>query len=149
MTKEVPILKTVWTGAMKGRGAIKGRSLHTDIGIPIELGGSGTGTDPKELLIASAATCYTFTLIAMLEAEKLPVIGLDIDSEIRKSRESKMVIIHTAHALLSADATEEQLHRASVVFSSAHERCFIGGILRAAGIDVEIQGTASPQLPSS
>lgn len=63
-------LKTVWDGNTKGNGRIKANFLETNIAIPESLGGSGEGAEPKELLITSAAACYTMTLVTMLETRK-------------------------------------------------------------------------------
>lgn len=136
-------LKTIWDGNTKGNGNIKGNYLETKIAIPEVLGGSGEGTDPKELLLSSATACYTMTLVAMLATRKLPVSELIVDSEATNSKEEGFKFIHYPHVLLSADATEEQIQSVNRTIVAADKGCTIGNMLKKADVQIEIKGKVS------
>jgi lipoyl-dependent peroxiredoxin len=136
-------LKTVWYGNTKGNGRIKANFLETNIAIPESLGGSGEGAEPKELLITSAAACYTMTLVTMLETRKLPVTGLTMDSEATNSKEEGFKIIHYPQIILSADATEEHIQAANRAIVSADKGCAIGNMLKKADVQIDIEGKVS------
>jgi lipoyl-dependent peroxiredoxin len=136
-------LKTVWNGNTKGTGIIKANYLETKIAIPELLGGSGEGTEPKELLVTSAVACYTMTLAAMLETRKLPVAGLTMDSEATNSKEEGFKIIHYPHIILSADATEEQIQSANRAIVAADKGCAVGNMLKKADVQIGVEGKVS------
>jgi lipoyl-dependent peroxiredoxin len=138
-------LKTVWNGNTKGNGRIQANYLETKIAIPEFLGGSGEGAEPKELLVTSAAACYTMTLVAMLETRKLPVAGLTMDSEATNSKEEGFKILHYPHIILSADATEEQIQSAYRAISAADKGCAVGNMLKKADTQLDIVGKVSVQ----
>ncbi|WP_080848253.1 OsmC family protein [Cytobacillus gottheilii] len=138
-------LKIVWNGDSKGNGSLKAGNLETNVAIPESLGGSGEGAGPKELLISSAASCFTLTLVAMLEARKLPVSGLTVDSESSLSKEEGLKITHYPHITMSAEATEEQVQAAQRTFVSADKACAVGNLLKAANAQIDIEGKVTVQ----
>ncbi|KAB8128994.1 osmotically inducible protein OsmC [Gracilibacillus oryzae] len=133
-------IKMVWNGNTKGNGKIQGENLTTDIAIPQSLGGSGEGADPKELLIASAATCYATTLVYMLETKELPVTDFTMDSEVNVSKEDGIKIIHQPHIVLSSEATEKQREAVDRAFMSADKSCAVGNMLKKADAQITIEG---------
>ncbi|MEM1503635.1 OsmC family protein [Domibacillus sp. 8LH] len=136
-------VKTVWNGNTKGTGKIKADRLETNIAIPESLGGSGEGTEPKELLVSSAAACYSMTLVAMLETRKLPVAELTMKSEATNSKEEGFKIIHYPYVILSADATEEQIQAANRAIVAADKGCAIGNMLKKAEVQIDFEGKVS------
>lgn len=60
-------LKANWPGLRNDIGNIETLNLKTEVSIPIEMNGPGIGTNPDEMLLGAAATCYIITLAAMLE----------------------------------------------------------------------------------
>jgi lipoyl-dependent peroxiredoxin len=134
------ILKFVWNGNTKGNGIIKGDYLKTNVAIPQSSGGSGEGTDPKELLVASAASCYKLTLVAMLEARKLPVEGLTMETEATNSKEEGFKITHYPQIVLSANATEDEKQTANRTIEAADKACKIGNMLKKADVQINIIG---------
>lgn len=133
-------LKTVWNGNSKGNGSITANNLDVNIAIPESLGGSGEGTGPKELLVSSAAACYITTLAAILEARKLPVIELKMDSDVSMTKEEGLKIVHYPHITFSADATEDQIEKANRAFASADKACSVGNLLKKAEVQITIEG---------
>src|SRR5699024_4446072 len=140
MANDKTTLETVWSGGLKGSGRIKANYLNTNIAMPTSGGGSGEGTDPKELLISSATACYTMTLTSMLDGRKLPVEKVTIDTESTSSEEEGMDILHVTHVTLSADATDNNVQAVHKTIEIANERCEVGNMLRKAGVTIKAEG---------
>ncbi|MBU0437977.1 SACOL1771 family peroxiredoxin [Staphylococcus succinus] len=60
-------VSTHWTEGRESVGQLKGDILNEQISIPAGLGGNGTGTNPDELLVSAASSCYIISLAAVLE----------------------------------------------------------------------------------
>lgn len=133
-------LKTVWNGGTKGTGTITGDKLETGIAIPIASGGSGEGSNPTDLLAASAASCYAMTLIALTAARNLPVIGFTMETEAVNSKEKGLKIIHYPKVKLPENATEEEIKFVERAFTTSDMGCHIGNLLKKAGGSIDIQG---------
>lgn len=136
-------LNTIWTGDMKSSGTIQAQHLETPIAIPNEFGGSGEGTDPKSLLVASAAACYAMTLVAFLENRKVPVTKVTMESDASDSKEFGIVVEHRPLVNLTADATLEQSDAARSAFEAADKACAVGNLLKKAGVQIRIDGAVS------
>lgn len=133
-------LKTVWNGNAKGNGTIKATYLETDLAIPVALGGTGEGSEPKEMLIASATACFTMTLTGMLQMKKFPVDQILVDTESTNSKEDGFKINHSCQIVLSADATDEQVQAAYTVIGLADKGCAVGNMLRKADVQIVADG---------
>lgn len=66
-------LKANWPGNRNDVGTIESGNLITSISIPKEMDGPGEGTNPDEMLLGAAATCYIITLAAMMERSGLEI----------------------------------------------------------------------------
>lgn len=133
-------LKMSWNGNSKGSGKIEADNLETSIAIPKALGGSGQGTDPKELLVASAATCYAETLVYMLDTRGVPVEEFTMNSESTNSKEEGLKITHYPHITLAANATEQQNQSANRAIDSADKSCEVGNMLKKADTKIAVEG---------
>lgn len=60
-------VNTQWSGGREAVGQLNGDVLDEQISIPSGLGGNGTGTNPDELLVSAASSCYIISLAAVLE----------------------------------------------------------------------------------
>ncbi len=58
--------KTNWSGGRESVGDLKGDVLSEQISIPSGLGGNGTGTNPDELLVSAASSCYIISLCSCI-----------------------------------------------------------------------------------
>src|SRR5690625_5475142 len=67
MTQHHFHLQANWPGGRNSSGYIDAGELKTKISIPPEMDGPGIGTNPDEMLLGAAATCYVITLAAMIE----------------------------------------------------------------------------------
>src|SRR5688572_18697058 len=86
-----------WSGGLKSVGHIKGDVIDADISSPSAFGGPGKGTNPEELLLASAASCYLITLAAICERRELPVASIALTSEVRASMPPSVKVLGIVH----------------------------------------------------
>lgn len=73
-------LKANWPGLRNDVGTIETLNLKTEVSIPNEMDGPGIGTNPDEMLLGAAATCYIITLAAMLERSGVEKESLSMES---------------------------------------------------------------------
>ena len=71
MTVHTFTLNIDWPGGRNAVGDLTAERLQTKISIPPEMDGPGIGTNPDEMLLGAAATCYLSTLAAMLERSQV------------------------------------------------------------------------------
>lgn len=131
-------VKIVWNNGVKGDGSLKTEFLNTKIAIPAEFGGSGDGSSPKEILVASATACYTSVLVSMIESRGLPVVDVAVDSE-GLSSDDEFKIIHRPRIVLSEKATEKQTQSANRIFAAADRGCTVGNLLKKADVKIEVR----------
>lgn len=58
---------TQWKGGRNEIGTVQGDLINEQISIPYSLGGQGIGTNPDEMLVSAASSCYIISLSATLE----------------------------------------------------------------------------------
>ncbi|MFK4301600.1 peroxiredoxin-like protein [Paenibacillus sp. RC254] len=123
------LLKADWNGGRNSAGYIEAGQLRTAISIPAEMGGPGVGTNPDEMLLGAAATCYLITLAAMMERAGLTVASLALESEgivdVTNNIFTYRRIIHRPRVHLAADATESQIEQAVRLAEQAESSCMI------------------------
>jgi peroxiredoxin-like protein len=86
-TAHVYRVRGSWQGGLHGRGYIengKGK-FRTEFGVSEDLGGLGGDTNPEEMFLASACSCYLVTLAIIVEKMQLPVKKLECTAEGRVS----------------------------------------------------------------
>ena len=64
MVKHDFVVHTSWRGGREEIGKVNGDVISEQIS---SLGGNGTGTNPDEMLVAAASSCYIISLAATLE----------------------------------------------------------------------------------
>ncbi|MCH4825963.1 MAG: OsmC family protein [Planococcus sp. (in: firmicutes)] len=135
-------LKANWPGLRNDVGEIKTGNLKTEISIPPEMDGPGVGTNPDEMLLGAAATCYIITLAAMLERSKLEKQSLTMESEgiveVEKGVITYKRIIHKPKLVLKGDATEKDLALAQKLAEKAESSCMITRAIKG-NVEVELQ----------
>ncbi|WP_338556813.1 OsmC family protein [Paenibacillus sp. KS-LC4] len=133
-------LKAVWNGGRNSEGHIHAGGLKTVISIPQEMGGPGTGTNPDEMLLGAASTCYLITLAAMLERSGITPQELTLESEAIVDVTNNMFtyeqITHKPRIVLKADASESERTKAMRLAHRAEESCMIS---RAVAGNVSIE----------
>lgn len=140
MDQSKTTVNIVWDGDKSGNGNVDAGFLKTQIAIPKVFGGNGEGTEPKELLITSAASCYLMTLVSLLEARRLTIDGLSMNSQASVSKEEGLKITHFPKIVLPAGATEDKIQLANQTIESADRNCDVGNLLKKAGAYIEIKG---------
>lgn len=120
-------------GGVDGRGHLSGDALDTPFSAATGLGGPGEGTNPDELLIAAAASCYLITLGAILRRRELPVRrvalttsgGISIEGGLRFER-----IVHEPVLELDPSATAGDREAAVRAAHDAEKACMVSAALR-------------------
>lgn len=137
-------LQANWPGGRNEVGTIEAGQLKTNISIPPEMDGPGAGTNPDEMLLGAAATCYIITLAAMLERSGIHQEALTMESEaivdVTNGVFTYEKIIHKPHVIVTPKfaAQEEKINR---LIKKAETSCMIS---RAIQGNVEIE--LDPQL---
>lgn len=81
MTQHVFKMDLKWNKGRNGSGILQTSKLKTEISIPQEMGGPGVGTNPDEMLLGAAATCYLITFATLLENAKIQLEDLTLAAE--------------------------------------------------------------------
>ncbi|MFS0856658.1 MULTISPECIES: OsmC family protein [Paenibacillus] len=135
-------LKATWNGGRNSEGHIDAGGLKTVISIPQEMGGPGTGTNPDEMLLGAASTCYLITLAAMLERSDITPDELTLESEATVDVTNNIFtyerIIHRPRIVLKADASDADVTKAERLAHKAEESCMISRAV-AGNVAIETQ----------
>jgi peroxiredoxin-like protein len=135
-------LKANWPGMRNDIGDIETKNMKTAISIPKEMDGPGIGTNPDEMLLGAAATCFIITLAAMMERSGLKKDDLTLESEgivdVTKGIITYKKIIHRPLITLKKDATERDLSLAKRLAEKAEASCMITRAIKG-NVDVELQ----------
>ena len=130
-----------WPGLRNDVGTIETANLHTKISIPPEMDGPGIGTNPDEMLLGAAATCYIITLAAMLERSKISKNSLTMTSEgiveISKGIITYKKIIHRPHVILQS---EQDFPLTQKLVRKAESSCMISRALEG-NVEIELEET--------
>ena len=137
-------LKAYWPGLRNDVGEIETGGLKTKVSIPPEMEGPGIGTNPDEMLLGAAATCYIITLAAMMERSKLEKDNLTMESigivDVTRGVITYKKIIHRPVILLKADATEKDHSLARKLAQKAEASCMISRAIKG-NVEVELEET--------
>lgn len=137
-------LKADWPGGRNSTGYIESKNLKTIISIPSEMDGPGIGTNPDEMLLGAAATCYVITLGAMIERAKLPLQEMSLESvgvvDVTDNVITYKKIIHRPTVALTGTATEKEYERLTRLIYRAEENCMISRAIKG-NIAVELEET--------
>lgn len=135
-------LKADWPGGRNSEGYMEAGNLKTKVSIPPEMDGPGIGTNPDEMLLGAAATCYIITLAAMLERANMPLDTMSLESEgivdVTNGVFTYKKIIHRPIVSLQAEATEEEHHKLKVLVKKAEKSCMISRAIRG-NVELELE----------
>lgn len=127
-------LKAAWPGGRNSVGSIEAGNLRTKVSIPPEMDGPGEGTNPDEMLLGAAATCYIITLAAMIERADLPLLEMDLESEgvvdVTKGVITYQKIIHRPRVLLQETASAAAHQKLEKLIEKAEQSCMISRALK-------------------
>ncbi|WP_047980933.1 OsmC family protein [Ornithinibacillus contaminans] len=137
-------LKADWPGGRNSEGYIEAGNLKTKISIPPEMDGPGIGTNPDEMLLGAAATCYIITLAAMIERAKLPLKEMSLESEgivdVTNGVFTYKKIIHRPTVALKATAGEEEYQMLRKLVEKAEKSCMISRAIQG-NVALELEAT--------
>lgn len=142
-----------WNGAlMRGSGQFQIGSLQGEYSVPREMTGPGVGTNPEELLVAAAHTCYLMTLSALLGAEGVSYTELsNRTSGIFDSTPQGPVLVALHHAPLVRMAPDARMLFAGTVQScmlQAETACMVAKTM-AGNVTVKVQGRIESALETA
>ena len=142
MTKHIFTLQIDWPQGRNSVGSLSADRLQTQISIPPEMDGPGTGTNPDEMLLGAAATCYIITLAAMFERGQ-------IDAELALRSEGIVDVtngvftyqeIHHYVTITLNDQSERAQKLAERYAYKAEETCMISKALKG-NVDIQVHIT--------
>jgi lipoyl-dependent peroxiredoxin len=134
----------VWEGNLaRGEGALSAASsgafTSLPYSLPTRIAAPEGKTSPEELLAAAHGGCFTMSLAGELTAAGTPPGRLDVLCRITMDEVEGQghLIVHSALTVRArvADVDEDALARA---VEAAHRGCSFSSLLRAAGVDVDI-----------
>ncbi|SFG73961.1 peroxiredoxin, SACOL1771 subfamily [Priestia megaterium] len=134
-------LQANWPGGRNEVGKIESGQLKTQISIPPEMHGPGVGTNPDEMLLGAAATCYIITLAAMLERSGIHQEALTMESEavvdVTNGVFTYEKIIHKPHIIITSEfaAQEEKINR---LIKKAETSCMISRAIQG-NVEIELE----------
>ncbi|MFQ3545203.1 OsmC family protein [Halobacillus rhizosphaerae] len=135
-------LKADWPGGRNEVGWIEADKLKTKISIPKEMNGPEVGTNPDEMLLGAAATCYIISLAAMIERANLPLKEMNMDSEgvvdVTDGVFTYQKIIHKPRVVLAKSATENDLKKLNQLVKKAEKSCMISKAIQG-NVELELQ----------
>jgi peroxiredoxin-like protein len=144
MAEHLFSLKANWPGLRNGVGEIETGHLKTKVSIPPEMNGPGVGTNPDEMLLGAAATCYIITLAAMMERSHLEKEQLTMESEgivdVTNGVITYKKIIHRPYIVLKTNATEKDYQLAQRLAKKAETSCMISRAVQG-NVEIELQAT--------
>lgn len=72
-----------WNGGLNGHGVTDNDrgTLHTEFSVPSTFGGPGGMTNPEEIFLSSACSCYLVTLALIADRMQIPVNHLSCEVE--------------------------------------------------------------------
>ncbi|WP_375345478.1 OsmC family protein [Priestia megaterium] len=137
-------LQANWPGGRNEVGIIESGQLKTQISIPPEMDGPGVGTNPDEMLLGAAATCYIITLAAMLERSGIRQEALTMESEavvdVTNGVFTYEKIIHKPHVIITPELTAQE-EKISRLIKKAETSCMISRAIQG-NVEIELE----PQL---
>ncbi|MER2128049.1 SACOL1771 family peroxiredoxin [Solibacillus sp. FSL H8-0523] len=131
-----------WPQGRNAVGALTAERLQTQVSIPPEMDGPGIGTNPDEMLLGAAATCYIITLAAMYERSQ-------VDADVTLKSEGVVDVtngvftykeIHHHVAITLNEKSERTLKLAERYAYKAEETCMISKALKG-NVDIQVHIT--------
>ncbi|MGN1400115.1 MAG: OsmC family protein [Bacillus sp. (in: firmicutes)] len=138
------LLKTHWPGLRNDTGTMETGKWKTVISIPEEMDGPGAGTNPDEMLLGAAATCYIITLAALMERSRIEKVDLQMESEgiveVENGVFTYKKIIHRPFITLPSDAPDKKADLVRKLAKKAETSCMISRAIQG-NIDLSLEVT--------
>lgn len=115
MAKHIFTSQINWPGGRNAIGKLETGALQEKISIPSVMDGPGVGTNPDEMLLGAASTCYTITLAALLERNEITVLDFKVESEATVSVEKGVFayekIVHDLYLKIDEKVDYDKTYR--------------------------------------
>lgn len=134
-------LETTWKGLKQGNGQIRGSNFGIPVAMPESYGGTGDGANPKDLLTASAVSCYVMTLAGLLQSHSILVDNISVTTEMTGDKPQNLHILHTVDILLSEGSTVADEQSTGKLIHTADDVCMIGNLLKTSGVKISVSGS--------
>nr|WP_263312996.1 SACOL1771 family peroxiredoxin [Mammaliicoccus sp. Marseille-Q6498] len=142
MTTHIFDLKGTWTKGRNASGHITTKNLSTRVSIPEVMEGPEIGTNPDEMLLGAASTCYMISLAAMIERSEIDIERIEIESKGHVEVENEIItykkIEHFPIIYIGEEPDEDLKKRLNRLVQKAEESCMI---TRALAGNVEVVAT--------
>ncbi len=132
MAQHVFTYEGSWQGDRSGQGEISVGGLQSVVTTPAQMGGPGQGTNPDEMLLGAAATCYMMTLAFALASRKVPYERLRVSSTATFNDEGGLHcerIVHKPHVVLPSNASDADVAKVHDLVKLAESRCMVSKAL--------------------
>lgn len=134
-------VQTSWQGGRNNVGNVQSDILSENISIPASLGGVGIGTNPDEMLVSAASSCYIISLAATLERAKFTDISIEQQSIgtacLNNGKCSMSKIVHHPHIQIPSDQIAQLEKRLPKLITIADNNCMISNAVRN-NVDIKI-----------
>lgn len=140
-------LSGTWSGSRDGTGTVHLSQTQVDFSIPGNLNGAGVGTNPEELLLSAAASCYLITLSILLKNRGIHYIRIDLESEGVVENEGGLRydrMIHRPTIVLEQPADETLLRQLAL---HAEHTCMVSSAIRG-NVEVSVEPRIAVNTPS-
>ena len=128
-------VKFHWYGGRNETGTFQGDILQESFSIPSSLEGVGQGTNPDELLVSAAGSCFTISLAATLERAHFEINDIHLTSvgtaEFAQNIFTMKQITHDICITVKNNAIKEKLERRiNHLLKIADTHCMVSNSLR-------------------
>jgi peroxiredoxin-like protein len=134
MSEHLMTVKASWHGSSQtGAGELSSDSVCSTFSIPRVLGGPGKGTNPEDLVLGAAATCYLITLAVMLGKRGVPFDALEVTTDGIVLFDKGLQLVSVSHhprITLSATATAAHREGALAAAEQAEQGCMVARAMR-------------------
>jgi len=144
LTEHIFYMSLAWPGGRNAVGELCAERLQTKISIPTEMDGPGVGTNPDEMLLGAAATCYLITLASLLEQSKVAVEQLSMTSDgtvdVINGVYTYKKIVHKPVIQLSVASSERDQKMTLRLAQKAETTCMISKALQG-NVEITLEVT--------
>jgi len=138
-------LDASWSGGLAGGGHVRSGALDTDVSSPTAFGGPGKGSNPEELLLGAAASCYLITFAAICQRRELPIEAISMTSSARTTLPPQLKLLEIVHRpVITLGVLPDEKMKADVLDAAlkAETFCMVSSALRG-NVPIRIEATIS------
>lgn len=127
-------VSATWTGDLRGQGSLAASpGREWPIAVPQALGGTGDGTNPEELILGAAASCFLITFSAVASRQQLPVARAHVTTKGDVSTDGGLTlksVTHHPHVELLPGATVEDRAKVDAALLRAEQFCLVSRAMK-------------------